>query len=363
VARSLPRIALVWSQFAPYHVDRCEAVGRRLAGNAEVLAIEVASASETYAWAPSGDLAGVTKQTLFPGRSFDTVGRRAKFRALWSALRGCRQVYMGIPYSAPEVIVLSWLLRLRGVELVMMTDSKFDDMERSVWFEAWKGLLLAAYRAAVVAGRRQVRYLHFLGFRKRRVLLGYDVVSVDRIRAQAEAAREGPELAMADRDFLFVGRFVAKKRLLHLIEAYAAYVAVAGTEARRLVLVCSGPDEPAMRARIAELGLGDRVVFTGFLQDAAIAAAMDRALALVLVSVEEQWGLVVNEALRRGPATCWCATSSTGSRCSLTIATAWSRRCAGWPAIQPRGRRWRSSHAHWRGRAIANALPMRSRSS
>jgi glycosyltransferase involved in cell wall biosynthesis len=55
-----------------------------------------------------------------------------------------------------------------------------------------------------------------------------------------------------------------------------------------------------MRARIAELGLEDRVVFTGFLQEEAVAAAMDRALALVLVSIEEQWGLVVNEAVSLG---------------------------------------------------------------
>jgi glycosyltransferase involved in cell wall biosynthesis len=67
-----------------------------------------------------------------------------------------------------------------------------------------------------------------------------------------------------------------------------------------LVLVGSGPDEAAMRARIAELGLEDKVVFTGFLQEEQIALAMDRALALLLVSGEEQWGLVVNEAVAVG---------------------------------------------------------------
>ena len=33
---NLPRVALIWSQFSAYHVDRCEAVAARLAGKAEV---------------------------------------------------------------------------------------------------------------------------------------------------------------------------------------------------------------------------------------------------------------------------------------------------------------------------------------
>lgn len=298
--KALPKIALVWTQFAPYHIDRCEAVGERMTGRMDVLAVEVATSSHCYAWAPSGGVERARKITLFPDAVYEDIGMWRRLRAMWRTLRGCRAVFMGIPYSGHDVIVLSWLLRLVGVRVFMMSDSKFDDMHRNVWFELVKSLLLSAYRGALVAGRRQVAYLHFLRFRQRPVLMGYDVVSGDRLRGLAARARAARPLRWEERDFLFVGRFVAKKRLLPLIEAYAAYVAQAGEGARRLVLAGSGPEEPAMRARIAELGLEDRVVFTGFLQEEAVAAAMDRALALLLVSIEEQWGLVVNEAVSLG---------------------------------------------------------------
>ena len=55
-----------------------------------------------------------------------------------------------------------------------------------------------------------------------------------------------------------------------------------------------------MRAQIAELGIAHLVEFPGFLSAEAVSRRLAGSLALVLVSVEEQWGLVVNEALAFG---------------------------------------------------------------
>ncbi|MBW8784651.1 MAG: glycosyltransferase family 4 protein [Novosphingobium sp.] len=295
-----PRIALVWSQFAAYHVDRCRAVAQRFAGRADVLAIEVATTSTTYAWEPSGEVEGAEKVTLFPGQSFDAISRTRRFRALLKAVRGCRTVFLGIGYNELDVIALSWVLRLLGKRVVMMTESKFDDFVRTVRREALKSLILSSYSAAIVGAARQHDYMRFLGFRRRPVLPGYDGVSLARIRAQGGADPAPGGLPHGERDFLFVGRFVAKKNLLRLIDGYAAFVALAGEHMPRLVLIGSGPEEPALRARIEELGLAARVEFPGFLSAEAVSRRLARALALILVSTEEQWGLVVNEALAFG---------------------------------------------------------------
>ena len=296
-ASRLPQVALLWSQFAAYHVDRGEAVAKRLAGRAEVIAVEVATTSTTYAWAPSGAVAGARKLTLFPGESWEAI---APLRRLWRqfrALRRCRMVCLGVGYNEPDIIVLAWLLRVWGVYVVALSESKFDDMPRRVARELAKALALLPYRAAVVGAGRHMAYFRFLGFRRRPVLPGYDGVALARVLAQGGGVTAPGGIAHGQRHFIFVGRFVAKKNLGELIAGYGAYCAAAGAGAHRLVLVGAGPEEAAMRARIAALGIADRVDFPGFIGAEQVARLLADALALTLVSTVEQWGLVVNEAL------------------------------------------------------------------
>ncbi|MFM5908267.1 MAG: glycosyltransferase [Novosphingobium sp.] len=298
--QKIPTVALVWAQFAAYHIDRCEAVARRLNGRAEVLAVEVATASKVYAWEPSGEVAGARKITLFPGQSYEKIAPFRRFTAMFRALRHCDWVMIGISYADPSVIMLTWALRLCGVKLVVFSESKDDDKPRQPGREAIKRLALGCYHGAIVGATRHMAYMRKLGFRSRPVLPGYDGVGLARIREQAEGklAPEGHDFAA--RDFVFVGRFVDKKNLINLLEGFAIYARQAGPAARRLVLAGSGEEEPQMRATIARHGLGQLVDFPGFLTAEQVSALLARSLALVLVSREEQWGLVVNEALSLG---------------------------------------------------------------
>lgn len=290
-------IALIWEQFAPYHVDRIEAVGRRLAGQVEVVAVEVATTSQTYEWKPSGGVAHARKLTLFPGQSYDRIHPLRRFWRHWHALKHCDVVFVGISYAHPDIIALSWLLRLRGCKTVMITDSKFDDMPRLAVREWGKSLLLKSYSAAIVAGRRQREFVRMLGFGNRPILPGCDTVGVKRIRQEAGDAAD---CLYEQRNFICVARFVAKKNLFGLIDGYARYVALAAGSPRKLVLAGSGPLEERLRAYCDAKNLSDLVEFTGFLDSVQVSRRLAASLALILISTEEQWGLVVNEAVALG---------------------------------------------------------------
>ena len=288
---NLPQVAILFSQFAAYHIDRVEAAARRLKGRAEVLAVEYATTSATYAWEPAEGIEHARHLTLFPGKSYDEVGHLARYRAAMKALRGADMVCTGVPYSERDMIALSWRMAAAGKRMVMMTESKFDDFPRNLARETAKAKVLSPYKAAIVGGLRQRDYLRFLGFGDKPILPGYDTVGLDRIRQQggAEAVR------WDDRDFLFVGRFVEKKNLSVLLAGYARYRELAGSAARKLVLAGDGELADDLKALA-----GEGVEFTGFLRADEVSKRLARSLALCLVSTEEQWGLVVNEAAAFG---------------------------------------------------------------
>ncbi len=271
-----------------------------MAGRAEVLALEVATTSTDYAWEPSGEVPGATKITLFPGQAYDAVPALRRMWAIFRAVRQHHWVFMGLPYSGWEVILLTWMLRFCGVRLVTFSESKADDRPRKALVEWAKCVPLLCYHGAIVGARRHVDYMRSLGFRRRPVLPGYDTVGVERIRAASGNSCTPSEVAFADRPFVFVGRWVDKKNLPGLVDAYAAYAAQAGASAHRLVLAGSGEEGAEIRRRITAGKVAHLVDLPGFLPAEAVARLLADALALVLVSREEQWGLVVNEALAFG---------------------------------------------------------------
>jgi glycosyltransferase involved in cell wall biosynthesis len=82
-----------------------------------------------------------------------------------------------------------------------------------------------------------------------------------------------------------------------LLEAYGRYRRETGSSAWGLVLVGSGPQEAQLRE--AAQSIRD-VVFAGFQQLDGVRAYFGLASCLVLPSLSEPWGLVVNEALAAG---------------------------------------------------------------
>ncbi|MGQ9587902.1 MAG: glycosyltransferase [Thermoplasmata archaeon] len=100
------------------------------------------------------------------------------------------------------------------------------------------------------------------------------------------------------RILLHVGRLSLEKRLDIVLEAMAK---LSSKEPNlRLLVVGRGPAEEHYKRMAARLGLSDRVVFAGFLQDEDLPVAYASCDALVIASTFETQGLVVLEALASG---------------------------------------------------------------
>ncbi|MEO6389324.1 MAG: glycosyltransferase [Croceibacterium sp.] len=288
----LPRLIVMWENFGPTHHDRLRALAR---AGFEVDAIELSAASRAYEW-DREDSATYHVQTLSQ-RYGGTHPAIVSWRLLKACLRSpARHVFL-CHYSWMRVFVVAIALRLLGRRVYAMVDSKFDDYARILGREVFKSFVLSPYNGAIVASRRSLEYLAFLRAPRDHLVLGYDTIDTERVRQSAgpiDAAQP-----FAARPFLVVARLVAKKNIPFVLQAFARYRSLS-TDPRELHLIGYGPLEDELKAEAGRLGLGEAVRFLGLKQAGEVAHAMSKAVALVLASTEEQFGLVINEALAVG---------------------------------------------------------------
>ncbi len=118
--------------------------------------------------------------------------------------------------------------------------------------------------------------------------------------------------------FLYVGTVQPRKNLVRLIEAFAAAGARGweigvGAGASNPQLVIAGKRgwlTEAIERRAAELGVAERVIFTGYLPDEDVPALLSGALAFVFPSLYEGFGMPVLEAMACGAPVLAANTSS-----------------------------------------------------
>lgn len=133
----------------------------------------------------------------------------------------------------------------------------------------------------------------------------------DPVFRMLEEPRPGGRLETSGLDWkrrrlVYVGGFSPHKNLVALVDAFAAAVREEALGDLDLVLVGETESEvfhsnlEEVRRRVSDLGLGDRVVFTGFLPDQELVVLLNLSSALVLPSVVEGFGLPAVEAAACG---------------------------------------------------------------
>ncbi len=315
-SRDVPAIAFMWEHFSAYHIDRLEACSEAFAGRCRVIGIEVAPRSRTYAWPLIEGAKGWERHTLFPGAIADDVPWRRKLGKSLACIRavGARDIFL-CNQDRPEILSLLPFLRVLGRRAYAMLDAKFDDSPRRIGKEALKPAVLRLFNGDLVAGARHADYCRFLGMKPGWAHTAYDTVSIARVRAMSGETPAPAGQPHDARDFVVVARFVPKKNLTTALRGFAAFRRLCPRSGRRMVLCGEGPLEPDLRKLAEALGILGHVVFAGFLGPKQVARTLARGLALVLPSIQEQWGLVVNEAVALGiPVLC---SANVGARDSL----------------------------------------------
>jgi glycosyltransferase involved in cell wall biosynthesis len=296
----MAKLVFLWDNFGPLHADRCDAVAKKFEGRHQVIGLELASRSNIYDWVPESGMQ-FKKVTLVTGRAVQEIPFAERFT---KTLRACLSMGWGTQffmchYSDPAIFSVSAILRMLGRRVYTMGCSKFDDYERVLWKEFVKSVLYLPYKGGIASGIRSCDYMRFMGLRGSHVQSPYNAVSLDRIRRLAGAPSAPEGVPFAERHFTIVARLVPKKNIAMALKALAHYAAQVSNP-RPLHIFGSGPLEPALREQARLDGIAELVHFRGFLQTAEISRAYGRTIALLLPSIEEQFGNVVPEAMAMG---------------------------------------------------------------
>ena len=299
------RLALLFHNFGPYHLARLSAtiaLGRQR--GVTVFGVETVKNSDAYPWLTAAGEIRNHIYTLTPGLGQNDCNNGSIISQTWLALNHLRPEALAIcGYDRWEMLTgVAWAKR-SGRVVVFMSESKADDLPRNFLKETVKSCLVKRFDAALVGGTPHKDYAIALGIPPQRVFTGYDVVDNDHYATGADAARSRTQalrqrLGLPRPCFLNVSRFVDKKNLFRLLEAYRIYRREISERPWDLVLCGSGPLEGNLRAAAADL---PGVHFPGFKQADELPNYYGLASVFIIPSSHfEQWGLVVNEAMASG---------------------------------------------------------------
>ncbi len=290
------KIVLLFRSYGPYHLARLGAARK----HHSILALEYSAADKDYIWDAGAEKrdAGVIALT---GSGWPQGSARRSFvRALCREVRTFSPDAVAIPgYSESFAVTALRTCRAIGIPTILMSDTHAGSMRNAVFRESVKRKLISLYDAALVAGTPQVEYLSGLGFPWERMALGYDVIDNQHFSARSSLAVELHH-APAPRYFFCCARFVERKNLSLLIEAFARYRLAAGDQGWDLVIAGDGPLRTALQRRVTATSFSGHIHLVGRKSYEELPRFYQAASAFVLPSLADEWGLVVNEAMAAG---------------------------------------------------------------
>jgi glycosyltransferase involved in cell wall biosynthesis len=199
--------------------------------------------------------------------------------------------------------LLCWLVaRMIGARLLIWTEEILSSARgRSTLQRALRRLLLPRTDGFFAWGEPARDYLISQGVGLDRISVvpqSIDVEDWNRLRSPRSRDDLRTELGLSGITFLLVGRLVERKGIDRFIRSWAALPASLTANASALIV---GAGELGSELRALSLQLGARnIEFKGGLSSGELAKYYAACDVLVFPSLEDVWGMVVNEALLFG---------------------------------------------------------------
>lgn len=287
-------VSVVCNQIIPYRVPVFDALARDPRFSLEVIYLSDREANRQWR-APRLDHA----HRVLPSLSTYVTSRDWPIHLQWglrSALRRhAPEVVVTLGYDTPGFWqAAAWASQHGAGRVLYFGSTQFSSRTHGGPIAALRRHFVRRTHAFLAYGTWARDYLLAMGAHWDDVFVGFNTVDVAAIAAATAAATPWPR--KAEHELLFVGQCIRRKGLAQLFRA----LATTRGPSWRLHVVGSGPLQSRMQSLSRRLGIDDRVLFHGYQHPENLYPLLALCDILVMPSLSEVWGLVVNEALAAG---------------------------------------------------------------
>lgn len=307
-------VVVIFANIGSYHTARLRATQDALKKKGwSLTALEVTNSYLEHQW---GDL---SRFLTFPRETIFSLDHPIVLDKSGQVITQYKEVAGALDRLQPDVVcipgwgdatsrhAINWCRKKRKRK-ILMSESKKDDAPRSRFRELLKSYLyVRGFDAALVGGAIHKDYIVSLGLPKERVFEGYDAVdneyfidATNKVRTVPHVARNEVCIIPRSPYFLSMNRFIGRKNIQRLIDAYVQYLKKCAGEPWHLVIAGSGELETMIESSIEAYKINALVHVPGFIPYQHLGHWYGLAGAFIHPAYQEQWGLVINEACASG---------------------------------------------------------------
>jgi glycosyltransferase involved in cell wall biosynthesis len=240
------------------------------------------------------DLQNTSIRQVFLKESYFTWRQRIIYTNpdIWAQLKAFKPEVLITTAFNPTFIVAFIYARMHGVKHIAMTDGTvFTESKLSFVHRLVRRWIYGGSVAFIGASEGSFNLYESYGIERAKMFQSHLCAN--------NAAYSPKPLAEKAFDFVFSARFVAMKSPLFAMDV-ASEVAKRLGRKTRLLLMGSGEEEAAMRKKAAEIAEHVDTVFAGFVMQADLPAHYASAKLFLFPTLQDTWGVVVNEANAAG---------------------------------------------------------------
>ena len=273
-------VLMIWNRVGDYHLARWRNLEAR-GFFKEVYTAQLGVSDRLYKWTSGND--PILHLSQKPVEAFDLINRIKNFVSILKNKKINVVVLAG--YGKLEYILFIIISQSLGKKVILFAESWYGT---NTLKNLIKGLFLKkTVNGLFVSGiRAMTHFKNSLGLKKMRMMMGYSTVDNDHFSVQND---------FRSNIILCVARYSAEKNLFMLIKAFRRSKLF---HSHILMLLGDGPLKDQLREEIGEYS--DKIILCDWKAYHELPACYASSKCLVLPSLFEPWGLVVNEAMAAG---------------------------------------------------------------